>query len=98
VVALLPGSGAAVLVSMESRLPAEAFAPLLEAAAAGARQTFEALRGFVGERAAAQLAAREGRTDGGGGAGRAAGGAAGGGGAEGGGEWGDAAGVLAEDA
>jgi exosome complex component RRP41 len=64
VVALLPGSDAAVLVSMESRLPADAFAPLLAAASAGARQTYEALRGFVGERAASQLAAREGRVGG----------------------------------
>ena len=69
VVALLPGSDTTVLVSMESRLPAEAFQPLLEAAAAGARQTYEALRGFVGERAAEQLAAREGRVGGGGGGG-----------------------------
>jgi len=60
VVATLPTSGTLVLVSMDSRLSAEAFQSLLLAAVNASRQLYETMKGFVAEKATARLKAMEG--------------------------------------
>jgi exosome complex component RRP41 len=69
-VATLPSTGALVMTTMDSRLAAGAFEPLLNAAVGAAAQMFECMRGFVAERAATRVEALEGA---GGGAGGSAG-------------------------
>jgi exosome complex component RRP41 len=59
-VATLPSTGALVMTTMDSRLPADAFQPLLEAAVGAAGIIYECMRGFVAERAKERVRALEG--------------------------------------
>jgi exosome complex component RRP41 len=59
-VATLPSTGALVMTTMDSRLPADVFQPLLVAAVRAASISHECMRGFVEERARERLRALEG--------------------------------------